>query len=180
MHRDRIRRQLPADLPDAALWQQSRMVEAIEDDASRFLDLAGFADGMLDPDDRERVAEWVADDPEVAGDIAAARTLAAAGQLPPAPEGVVARASALVDPAPQGNVIAFRWRLGTMPALRLAASWGTLAAAIAVVGWLGFNLGMNTSLSVATVSSPSDAGFLQEFVDPSSGFMRDLNEGVQS
>lgn len=181
MHGDRMRHQPPADLPDDALWQHSRMVDAIEDDAAHFLDLAGFADGVLDVDDHERVAEWVAGDPDAAGDVAAARALAAAGHLPPAPERVVARAGALVGSGPpHGNVIQLRWRLGAMPALRLAAGWGSLAAAMAVVGWLGFNLGMDTSLSVATVSQPSDEGFLQEFVDPSSGFMRELSEGVQS
>jgi hypothetical protein len=182
MHGDKARRHKPADLPDDALWQHSRMVEAVEDDAARFLDLAGFANGVLDVDDRERVAERVAGDPNAAGDVAAARALAAAGRLPPAPERVVARACALVGsgPPPHGNVIQLRWRLRAMPVLRLAAGWGSLAAAMAVVGWLGFNLGMDTSLSVATVSQPSDEGFLQEFVDPSSGFMRELNEGVQS
>lgn len=181
MHGDRKRRQPPADLPDDALWQHSRMVEAIEDDAARLLDLAGFADGVLDPDEHERIAEWVAGDPDAAGDIAAARALAA-GHLPSAPEWVMARACALVasrEP-PGGTVIPLRPRLRAMPRLRLAVNWGSLAAAMAVVGWLGFNLGMDASLSVAAVSQPSDEGFLQEFVDPSSGFMRELNEGVQS
>jgi anti-sigma factor RsiW len=181
MHGDKVGRQPPADLPDDALWRHSRMVEAIEDDAARFLDLAGYADGVLDVDELDRVAERVSGDPDAAGDVAAARALAAAGHLPPAPERVVARACALVGLGPRrGKIIQLRWRLPAMPALRLAAGWGSLAAAIAVVGWLGFNLGMDTSLSVATVGQPGDEGFLQEFVDPSSGFMRELNEGVRS
>ena len=182
MHGDRTRRQPPAELPDDVLWRQSRTVDAIEDDAARFLDLAGFADGILDVDDRERVAEWVAGDPDAAGDLAAARALNLAQPIPPVPEPIVARACALVGSPPprQGSVIQLRWRLPAMPALRFAAGWGSLAAALVVVGWLGFNLGMDTSLSVATVSQPNDEGFLQELVDPSSGFMRDLNEGVQS
>lgn len=182
MHGDRIGRQPPAELPDDALWQRSRTVDAVEDDAARFLELAGFADGMLDADDHERVAEWVAGDPDAAGDIAAARSLAASGHLPSVPERVVARVCALVEPPPpqRGNVIPLRWRLATLPALRLTASWGSLAAAMAVVGWLGFNLGMDASLSVAAVGQPSDEGFLQEFVEPSSGFIRELNEGVRS
>src|SRR5207247_32149 len=63
-------------LPDAALLRRSRMVEMTPDEAERYLDLAGFADGRLDPDDCERVAEWLAGDPAAAGDIAAARALA--------------------------------------------------------------------------------------------------------
>lgn len=181
MHGDRIGRQPPAELPDDALWQRSRTLDAVEDDAARLLDLAGFADRTLDADDHERVAELVAGDPDAAGDVAAAHALAAAGRLPLASERVVARACALVDPPPRrGNVIVLRSRLAAMPALRLAASWGSLAAAMAVVGWLGFNLGMDASLSVAAVSQPSEEGFLQELVEPSSGFMRELNEGVQS
>lgn len=182
MHGDGNRRQSSAGLPDDALWQRSRMVDAIEDDATRFLDLAGFADGALDADDHERVAEWVGKDPDAAGDVAAARAAARADHSVPVPEPVMARACALVaSHEPRGgSVIPLRPRLRTMPALRLAASWGSLAAAMAVVGWLGFNLGMDTSLSVAAVGQPSDEGFLQELVDPSSGFLRELNEGVQS
>src|SRR5579864_4119916 len=123
MRGDRIRRQPPAELPDDALWQKSRMVDAVEDDAARFLDLAAFADGTLDADDQERIAEWVAGNSDIAGDIAAARSLAA-GPQPSAPASIVARACALVDPPPRrGNVTTLRWRLGTrlgpLPALRL-------------------------------------------------------------
>src|SRR5438105_478543 len=84
-------------LPDGALWRQSRMTDAAEDEAGRFLDLAGFADGQLDPDDRERVAEWLAGDPIAAGDVAAARTLHAAGEPTEAlPRDIVERACSLV------------------------------------------------------------------------------------
>ncbi len=181
MHRDGIRRQPPADLPDKSLWQRSRTVEVIADDAERFLDLAGFVDGVLDPDDRERVAEWLALDPQAAGDVAAARALAT-DHTTPAPESVVARAGALVGSGtpPRGNVVAFRPRFQPMPGLRLAAGWGSLVAAMVVVGWLGFRLGMDASVSVAGISQPSDDGFLQEMVDPPSGFMRELNEGAQT
>lgn len=184
MHGDKNGCQPPAELPDDALWQKSRTVDAVEDDATRFLDLAAFADGTLDADDHERIAEWIAADPDAADDIATARAFAAADRLPSSPEPVVARASALVDPPPRrGDVIRLPWlgtRLPPLPGLRLAASWGSLAAAMTIVGWLGFNLGMDASQSVATVSQPSDESFLQEFVDPSSGFIRELNEGVQS
>ena len=52
------RRNPAAGLSDAALWRRSRTVDMSEDAAEteRYLDLAGFADGRLDPDDRERVA----------------------------------------------------------------------------------------------------------------------------
>src|SRR5712691_5633944 len=97
MHGDGTGRESPAGLSDNALWQKSRLLDIPEDDSERFLDLAGFADGQLDPDDRERVAEWLARDPIAAGDVAAARALAAAAeQVEAAPQSIIARASSLV------------------------------------------------------------------------------------
>src|SRR5437763_8980365 len=97
MRGDETRRQSSVDLLDRALWQRSRTTDAAEDDAERLLDLAGFADGRLDPDDRERVAEWLAGDPAVAGDIAAARALASrTGGAETMPEPAITRAAALV------------------------------------------------------------------------------------
>ena len=73
---------VPADgSSDAALWRRSRAIDMVEDEAERYLDLAGYADGRLDPDDRERVAEWLATDPVAAGDVAAARAPAGSDSL---------------------------------------------------------------------------------------------------
>ena len=72
-----------------------------EDDAEHFLDLAGFADGLLDPDDRERIAERLARDPADAADVSATCALAAAD--PPADavtDAIFARAAALAGPDP--------------------------------------------------------------------------------
>jgi anti-sigma factor RsiW len=170
------------DLPDPALWQRSRMTDAAEDDAERILDLAGFADGRLDPDDRERVAEWLAGDPIAAGDVAAARALAAqTGKLEPTPEPVVARASIFVDSNEQrSNVIRFPAIRHDRPTLRRIASWGSFAAAMAVASWLGFTLGMDTSLSFVQRGQPGEDGFFSEMLDTSPGFMRDLSEGNQT
>jgi anti-sigma factor RsiW len=181
MHGDETRRQPPTELPDDALWRRSRSLDAVADDAARFLDLAGFADGVLDVDDHERVAAWVSRDPEAAEDVAAARAAATADPMPP-PETVVARALALVDaePARRGNVVPLPLHPRTMPTLRWAAGWGSLVAAMVIVGWLGFNLGMDASLSVTGVSQASDEGFLQEWGDPSASFLRVLNEGVRT
>jgi anti-sigma factor RsiW len=170
-------------LPDAALWRRSGMIDMTPDEAERALDLAGFADGRLDPDDRERVAEWLAGDPVAAGDVAAALALTAVGERPEAaPEPVIARAYALVDGgAEQGDtVIAFPLGRRDRPGLRNMASWGSLVAAMAVASWLGFTLGMDTSLSVAPFGQAGEDGFLHELLDPSTGFMRDLTEGQQT
>jgi anti-sigma factor RsiW len=168
-----------AGLPDAALWRRSRTVDMTEEavEAERCLDLAGFADGRLDPDDRERVAEWLAGDPVAAGDVAAAR--APTGPLDAASEPAIARACALVAPQ-RGTVIAFPLSRRGRPRLQVTARWGSLVAAMAVASWLGFTLGMDTSLSLAQIRQGGEDGFLREFLDPSAGFMRDLTEGTQT
>lgn len=177
------RRDPAAGLPDGALWHHSRMVDMAEDEAERFLDLAGFADGRLDPDDRERVAEWLVVDPIAAGDVAAACALAAAAEQAEAvPESIVARASSLVArsaPKP-GEVIPFAPKHRYGPGLHGIARWGSLVAAMAVAGWLGFTLGMDTSLSVAQIGQAGDDGFLRELLNPPTGFIGDLTEGAQT
>lgn len=176
-------REPPAGLSDKALWRKSRTVEMAEDDAERTLDLAGFADGRLDPDDRERVAEWLAGDPVAAGDVAAARDLAdRAGRAQALPPSIVARAAALVPPsAPQAAMlIPFPPRHRVRPRLHDMARWGSLVAAMAVASWLGFTLGMDTSLSFAQIGRAGEDGFLRELLNPSTGFMGDLTEGAQT
>jgi anti-sigma factor RsiW len=176
------------DLGERALWHKSRVAEAVEDDAARFLDLAGFADGRLDPDDRERVAEWLAADPDAAADVAAARAMTTAPEsaAAPLPESVVARACALVAESDgrHGTVIPFpTW---PQPHRRLhgLAHWGSLAAAVAVASWLGFTLGVDTSQSLAppgiSGSQARQQGVLRELLDPSTGLMRDFPGGTRT
>jgi len=177
MRGDDTRREPAAVLPDRALWQRSRMTDASEDDCERALDLAGFADECLDPDDQERVAEWIAGDPLAAGDVAAARALAArVEQLVAAPEPVIARACALVGGgAPRhGTVVPFPIGRRDRSRLRGMAGWGSLVAATAVASWLGFTLGMDASLSFGQAG---EDGFFSEMLDPGAGFMRELTEG---
>ncbi len=183
MQGDGTRRAKPAGVPDRALWQRGRLLDMEEDEAERFLDLAGFADGRLDPDDRERVAELLAGDPTASADVAAACALAEmAERAEAAPETILARAAALVGPgAPQRDmVIPFAPNRRDRPRLHGMADWGSLAAAIAVASWLGFTLGMDASLSFAQIGQAGEDGFLRELLDPSTGFMRDLTEGAQT
>ena len=180
MQGDDTRRDPTAGLPDAALWRRSRMVEMVEDEAERYLDLAGYVDGRLDPDDRERVAERLAGDPVAFGDVAAARGQAERSETIPEP--LIARACALVPGgAPQrATVIPFPRVRRERPRLLGMARWGSLVAAMAVASWLGFALGMDTSLSFTRARQTGEDGFLREFLDPSTGFMRDLTEGPQT
>lgn len=174
-------RQLPRRLEDQALWQRSRDAEAAEDEVERFLDLAAFAEGRLDAEDQERVAALLGRDGDAASDVAAARGLAA-GPAPAVPDAVFGRACALVtaEAVPRGRVIAFPRRRLSAPDLQGFARWGSLAAAIVMAGWLGFALGADTSISLTRTGSPSDEGFFRELLDPSTGFLRDLAEGVQT
>jgi Spy/CpxP family protein refolding chaperone len=140
----------PSGLPDRALWQRSRAVETSEDEAERLLDLAGFVDARLDDDERERVAARLALDTDAAADVAAARELAAIAALP-APAAVVMRATALVG----GEIIAFRPR-HRVAVVWQGAGWGSLAAAIVLASWIGFDLGSTASAAFANMGRGDD------------------------
>jgi anti-sigma factor RsiW len=188
----RAKREESAGLPDRALWRQSCATDSVdgEAEAERYLDLAGFADGRLDPDDQERVADWLDRDPAAAADVAAARMLGQGAQHGAQSEDasatIIARACALVGgataPRARGGVMPFRRRLlAASPPLRGWAGWGSAAAAVMVAGWLGFTLGMDTSQSLdAAVAHVSDEGSLHELLDPPAGLMRDLLGATQT
>ena len=172
---------------DRRLWQNCRATDAPDDEAARFLDLAAFADGLLDVDDAERVAAWLAEDPEAAADVHAARSLSRDHSSPveqtsTAIERVIARACA-ISPAggtASGRIISLAaWR--RRRAVQAIAQWGTLAAGIAVAGWLGYAMGTDTSLALSQPRSPSEGLSMPELFDPTaSGFLRDLGEGLRT
>ena len=147
---------------DQDLWQVSRDADAPNDDAARLLDLAAFADRTLDEDDEERVAAWLALDPDAAADVAAAQMLAGS-----------------VTPDASTEIITFprRWAANWNG----IAQWGSVAAAVMVAGWLGFNLGTDAWSGYSQVSQPGD-DTLHELLDPSAGtgFMRDLTDAAQT
>ena len=169
-------------LSDAQLWRHSRNVDAPADDAARFLDLAGFADGLLDLDEHERVAEWLVRDSAGRADIAAARTLAGTEKpAEPVSDAIVARAVAVFEATEPmaaqeaANVVPFSPRRGRSAGLQEMARWGSLAAAVVFASWLGFTLGMDLSFG-----RTGDDGALNEFFDPSTSLIRDLTEGSQT
>jgi anti-sigma factor RsiW len=167
--------------PDHALWQRSRVTDAPADEAARFLDLAGFADGLLDPDERDRVADLLATDPTAAADVAAAHALAGSVEERPAGfDRIVARACALV-PDPHlvvARIIAFAPRQRRL--LHGFAQWGSLAAAILMASWLGFSMGSDTSFALIHPGVSSDTSLMPELFDPGTGFLRDLGENLRS
>ena len=170
------------DGADPLLWRRSCMVEAVEDECARFLDLAAFSEGRLDPDERERVAEWLQRHPGATDDIEAARALTNVDRREVLSESSMARACALVGtatPSLLGAVVAFRARAGRRPVLGPIAQWGSLAAALVVAGWLGFTLGMDTSGMLARNGGPgADDGVAQDLFGLSPAFFRDLTGGA--
>jgi len=160
---------------DIEIWGQACASEAGDDDAERLLAIAAYADNMADEDERQLVTGWLAEDSDIAADIAAARL--AQGEPAPAADGVVQRAAALV----QGSAAIIPFRPGRQNARVIGGwtGWGGLVAATVVASWLGFTLGVDTTRSWTQVRQ-SDDSFLSEMLDPSSGFLRDLSDGSQT
>jgi len=160
-----IRNEAPDQGPNTAvdrrLWQRCRTMDAAEDEAARFLDLAAYADGLLDIEDQERVAALLAADPDAAADVEAARVAATAEPISTGLERIIARARSMSvgTGITSGKVIP----LAQLLARRLfppLAQWGSLAAAIALAGWLGFAMGSNASFALNDHRLQNDTGLL--------------------
>lgn len=176
-----VGRKARMDGADRTLWQRSRMIDAAEDECDCFLDLAAYADGRLDPDERERVAEWLRRRPEFAGDVAAARVLASGVRYEVPAEMLVARACAIIGDAASRRpdpVVAFRAGAGRRPVLGTIAQWGSLAAALVVAGWLGFTLGVDASGMLARNGPGIDDGVTQDLFGSAPAFFRDVTGGA--
>src|SRR5260370_12391875 len=128
----------PNPAEDRRLWQLCRTMDAEEDEAARFLDLAAYADGLLDIEERERVAALLAADPQAAAGVRAAQALADAEPTSVGLERIVARASAILPDADSASgkvVVPLAPRPGR-PLLQISAQRGSLSAAIAFGGVL--------------------------------------------
>jgi anti-sigma factor RsiW len=171
----------PNPAEDRRLWQRCRTMDAEEDEAARFLDLAAYTDGLLDIEECERVAALLAADPQAAADVRAAQALADAEPMSVGLERIVARASAILPDADSasGKVVPLALRRGRR-LLQISAQWGSLAAAIALAGWLGFSMGSDTSLALRDTRQPSATGLLPELFDPGTVLLRDLGEGLRT
>ena len=178
---DEERKNLPDWSADRALWRRSCLTDAPPDEVQRFLDLAALAERLLEPDERDRVAALLAGDPVAAEDVAAAQTPGGGpDELPGRLERIVARACPIFPGGTDGRVVAFApptWRRRILP---YVAQWGSLAAAIAMAGWLGFAMGSDASRTLSGPVPSGDASFLPELFDPGSGFLRDLGEGLRT
>lgn len=139
------------------------------------LTLAAFVEGRLAGTARAEVEAFLAANPEIAEDVAAASEAAVtrAGEAPLddiALAGVVARAAALVPARADDNIVPFRPARPPASAWPLAARWGALAASLAIVSWLGFSLGSHAYVDFAALDGQSVNGSADELLDAPSGF----------
>jgi hypothetical protein len=167
---------------DQQLWRRSQEIEAAPDETEHLLDLAAFADNRLDDEDEAaRIAALLARDLDAAADVAAARVLDVT--MVAADEAIVARAAALVGesrPAvelrvaalPEAELINFP-RRRMAPPWHSAATWSGLAAAIAIAGWLGFDLGSGVSIGSRIGHDDQTAS---ELLAPAPLMLRDFAE----
>jgi anti-sigma factor RsiW len=162
-----------------SLWRRSRTAETTRDEADHMLDLAAFAEGRLDPEEHDRIAVILAADPAAAADVEAARALAASEpEEPPRLDRMIARAAALV-PDETGRVIALPTPIGRRM-VQQVAQWGSLAAAIALASWLGFAMGSDAWQAISEPAPTGNDGLFNEFLDPSVGILREIDEGQRT
>ncbi len=197
MRTDNEREEGSQRLSDRLLWQRGRATDAPQNEAERFLDLAAFADKLLDADERDRVAALLDADPDAAADVAAAQALNAADQNSAGLERVILRACTIQPDAEQaaskrtdaiqpdamaarGAVVALARRLKRRRIVYDFAQWGSIAAALAVASWLGFSMGTDALLALSEPRQPSEATLLPELFDPPTGLLRDLGEGLRT
>jgi hypothetical protein len=169
-----------------ALW---RMWKAAEGDADGRRDgssapddltLAAYAEGNLGAAENAAVAAFLAEHLELAGDVGAAAAPASIDASAASLASVIARAQALVA-APSYGVTPFpaapRRHSAGGDSWRSAARWGSLAASLALVSWLGFALGNDAygSLAALELRAGAPTGVADELLDPSAGFF-DLGE----
>jgi anti-sigma factor RsiW len=169
---------------DRELWQRCRTTEAPESDTERLLDLAAFADGMLDEEEHARVGERLAADAVARADVAAARALSVGGiAMPGGIEPIIERAISIRRSRAEPTVALMVQAPKRRMVLQGVAQWGSLAAAIALASWLGFAMGSGVSMTMmqpGPVNQISDDNFLPDMLDPSTGFLRDLGIGQQT
>ena len=162
----------PPESADRKLWRRSQEIEAAPEEAEYLLDLAAFADNRLDDEDEAaRIAALLARDGDAAADVAASRILDMATT---ADEAIIGRAVALVgESRPEAELIAFPRRRMASPPWYSAATWSGLAAAIAIAGWLGFDLGSGVSSASRVGHDDLTAG---ELLAPTPLMLRDFAE----
>ncbi|MDX2104655.1 MAG: hypothetical protein SF002_19190 [Alphaproteobacteria bacterium] len=118
---------------DRRLWQRVRL-SLPEPPEPDLMTLAAYAEGRLADAEAEAVEAWLIHHPEALADIAAARSSLGAAPAPvPLP---VVRAARTLAPSAQRAV----WPQ--------AMRWSSFAAAVVLVAFLGFQMGVATATSL--------------------------------
>jgi hypothetical protein len=165
----------PTGLSDRDVWRRSQETDASRDEAEILMDLAAFADNRLDPDEAARVEALIVGDADAAADVAATRVLAGTA-IAAADPAIIGRAEALVgEGSREAVLIAFPAPRPAMRPWHSAASWSSLAAAMVVAGWLGFDLGSGLSTSPILGGSTLDLT-ANELFDAAPLMVRDIAE----
>lgn len=158
---------------EAGLWRRWRAAAGDgssggEPDA---VALAAYAEDRLDAAAVAAVEAWLADNPQIAQDILAARQVRPEA-WPPAPESIVARAAALVG-GNDAQVLAFRRPPARPRSWRGAMGWGAMAASILVASLAGFAMGNDT---YRTLAGGATASLSQELLDPPASMFNGADE----
>ncbi len=169
---------VPGGMAEAnALWQMWKAADGARDQgpAPDDLTLAAFAEGGLAAAEHAAIVSLLAQHAELAADVAAATAPAAIDDSDPVLAAIVARAQSLVA-APSDGIVPFRaaprQRVAGATSWRFAARWGSLAASVALVSWLGFALGNDAygSLAALELRASAPTGVADELLDPPAGF----------
>lgn len=136
------------------------------------LALAAYAEDRLPVAEIEAVEDWLAEHPEAAADVLAARRVTRQAPSEEVPAAIVARAATLVQ-AGGAEVVAFRPRAGKWGA---AIRWGAMAASIVIASLVGFALGNNTYDTYARLAGGATATLGQELLDPPTGLFNSADE----
>lgn len=159
---------------EAGLWRRWRM--AADDGAAGWepdaVALAAYAEDRLDAEAVEAVEAWLADNPQRAQDILAARQ-ALKLPLPETPEAIVARAAALVGGGGEAQILPFRRPAARLGSWRGAVGWAAMAASILVASLAGFAMGNDTYV---TLAGGANASLSQDLMDPPTGLFNGMDE----
>jgi anti-sigma factor RsiW len=159
---------------EAALWRRWQLDSGRGDGAAGIdpLLLAAYAEGRLDEARAEPVEDWLAARPEVLADIVAARAATAAA-LPAAPEAVIARAAALVEP-PDPKIVRFpASAVARHRSWRTAFAWSSIAASLLATSLIGFALGNDAYVSFIGQANAGESVARDLFDPPSMIFIED-------
>ena len=146
----------PSD-KDAAVWRRAKDEFAMNGAPCRPdpLTLAGFVEGRVGDDERQKVEAWLASDPEAPALLTSLRSaLRNPQRAADVPQASIARAQAIVRRSGAQDRVAGSW-WGSLPVAGL--QWSAVAAAMLLVAVAGFEVGRSGG---ATLVEEPEAAFM--------------------